>query len=51
MAESAFDRLAKKIASRGYSKKSADAIAATIGRRKYGRAGMAAKAAVGRKNK
>lgn len=50
MAESAFDRLANKIAGReGYSKKRADAIAASIGRKKYGNAGMAAKAAAGRR--
>lgn len=48
MAQSAFDKLAGKLAKK---KGVTDprALAAVIGRRKYGAAGMAAKAAAGRK--
>jgi hypothetical protein len=46
-----FKKLSKSIQRKGKSKKSADAIAATIGRKKYGKAGMAKKAVAGRKRK
>jgi len=43
-----WDKLVKELMAKGHSKKSAENIAATIGRKKYGAAGMAAKAAAGR---
>ena len=46
-----FKKLSKRIQRQGKSKKSADAIAANIGRKKYGRKGMARKAAAGRAKK
>ena len=47
--QSKFKRLSRKIQKKGKSKASADRIAAAIGRKKYGRAGMARKAAAGRR--
>lgn len=46
-----FKKLSKKIQRKGHSKKSADAISASIGRKKYGRKGFARMAAKGRKRK
>jgi hypothetical protein len=46
-----FKKLSSKIQRSGKSKKSADAIAATIGRKKYGAKGMARKAAAGRRKR
>lgn len=43
-----FKKLSNKIQKQGHSKKSADAIAASIGIKKYGKAGMAKKAAAAR---
>lgn len=43
-----FKKLSRKIQKSGKSKKSADAIAATVGRKKYGKKRMARKAAAGR---
>lgn len=43
-----FDKLSNKIQGEGKSKESADAIAYSIGAKKYGKAGMAKKAAAGR---
>ncbi len=48
---SKFKQLSKKIQKEGHSKESADAIAASIGRKKYGKAWMAKKAAAGRAKK
>lgn len=44
-----FKKLSKKIQRKGKSKASADRIAASIGRKKYGKKGMARKAAAGRR--
>jgi hypothetical protein len=44
----AFNKLSSSIQKSGKSKESADAIAYSIGVKKYGKAGMAAKAAAGR---
>ena len=44
-----FQELSGKLQKKGKSKESADALAAWIGRKKYGKAGMAAKSAAGRK--
>lgn len=50
MAESKFKKLQGKIERKeGYSKERAGAIAASIGRKKYGAAGMAKKSAAGRR--
>lgn len=50
MAESKFKKLSGKIQRKeGYTKAEADATAAKIGREKYGKAGMARKAAAGRR--
>jgi hypothetical protein len=50
MAHLGFKKLEKKIERKeGYGKKRADAIAAAVGRKKYGTKGMAKKAAAGRK--
>jgi hypothetical protein len=46
---SKFKKLAAKIKKSGKSASSANAIAASIGIKKYGKKGMAAKAAAGRK--
>jgi hypothetical protein len=46
---SKFSELSKKIQAEGKSKQAADAIAASIGRKKYGKQGMAKKAAKGKK--
>lgn len=46
---SKFDKLSKKIQGKGKSKKAADAIAASIGRKKYGKAKFQKMAAKGRK--
>lgn len=43
-----WDKLVKKLMAEGKSKESAEKIAATIGRKKYGKSGMAAKSAAGR---
>lgn len=51
MAESKFKKLSKQIQKQWHDKKSADAIAASIGRKKYGKKWMAKKAAAGRKKK
>ncbi len=48
---SRFSKLSDKIQKSGKSKKSADAIAASIGRKKYGKTKMAQMAAKGRKKK
>ncbi len=48
---SRFSKLSAKIQQSGKSKKSADAIAASIGRKKYGKTKMAKMAAKGRKKK
>lgn len=44
-----FKKLSRKIQKKGKTKKSADAIAASIGRKKYGAKGMARKATAGRR--
>ena len=44
-----FKKLAGEIEGEGKSKESADAIAASIGRKKYGKKGMQKKAAAGKK--
>lgn len=46
---SAFKILVRKLMKKGHSEESAKRIAAAIGRAKYGKAGMAAKAAAGRR--
>lgn len=46
---SAFKKLQGKLEAKGNSKKDAAAIAASIGRKKYGKKGMAKKAAAGRR--
>ena len=46
-----FEKLSDKIQAEGNSKEQADAIAAAIGRKKYGKAGMAKMAAAGKKKK
>jgi len=46
-----FARLVDRLRARGYSEKRARAIAATIGRRKYGSKQMAQWAAAGRKRR
>lgn len=48
---SKFNELSKKIQKQWHSKQSADAIAASIGRKKYGAEWMAKKAAEGKKKK
>ena len=48
---SKFKELSNKLQAKGKSKDSADALAAWIGRKKYGKAGMAAKSAAGRKKR
>jgi hypothetical protein len=44
-----FDKLSKEIQSEGKSKKAADAIAASVGRKKYGKEQMAAWSSQGKK--
>ena len=44
-----FKRLSSKLQRKGHSKSSANAIAASIGRKKYGAKGMARKSAAGRR--
>jgi hypothetical protein len=51
LAISKFKQLQNKLQKEGHSASSAAAIAATIGRKKYGKAGMARKAAAGGKKK
>jgi hypothetical protein len=46
---SKFDQMVKKLEAQGHSNMSAKAIAAYIGRKKFGAKGMAAKAAAGRR--
>lgn len=46
-----FKKLSSKIQKEWHTKKEADAIAASIGRKKYGKKWMAKKAAAGRKKK
>ena len=46
-----FKKLSKKIQKSGKSKKAADAIAAVVGRKKYGKAKFANMAARGRRRK
>jgi hypothetical protein len=48
---SKFKRLASKIRRSGKSASAANAIAASIGIKKYGKKGMAAKSAAGKKKK
>ena len=48
MARIGFDALVKKLIAEGHTEDSAKRVAADIGRRKYGRAGLAALAAAGR---
>jgi hypothetical protein len=48
---SRFKKLSKKIQKSGKSKKAANAIAAAIGRKKYGKTKFAKMAAAGRKRK
>tara|TARA_R110002073_G_scaffold63566_3_gene159241 strand:+ start:1633 stop:1785 length:153 start_codon:yes stop_codon:yes gene_type:complete len=48
---SKFSRLAAKIRKSGKSASAANAIAASIGIKKYGKAGMAKKAAAGKRKK
>lgn len=49
---SKFSKLSAKIGKKeGLSKERSDAIAASIGRKKYGKRGMARKAAAGRKKR
>ncbi len=50
-AKSKFDKLTGKLEAQGQPAAAAKAIAASIGRKKYGAAGMAAKAAAGKKAK
>ena len=45
----AFKRLVAQLMKKGQSKEAAQKIAYSIGAKKYGKAGMAAKAAAGRK--
>ena len=47
----AFKKLESKLEKKGYSKKSAGAIAYSAGAKKYGKEGMAKKAAAGRRKK
>lgn len=50
MAESKFNKLSSKIQKKeGYTKEQADATAAKIGMEKFGKKGMAKKAAAGKK--
>jgi len=49
MAKIGFKKLTKKLAAKGA--RNPKALAASIGRKKYGKAGMAAKAAAGRRKK
>lgn len=49
MARIGFNKLTGQLEKKGYSEESAKAIAASIGRKKYGAKGMAKKAAAGRK--
>jgi|TARA_R100001463_G_scaffold50547_1_gene100881 GH24 family phage-related lysozyme (muramidase) len=46
----AFDRMVKKLMAQGKSKEAAKKIAYSIGVNKYGKKGMARKAAAGRRN-
>lgn len=46
---SAFKKLVEKLVREGHSEESAKRIAAYIGMKKYGKSGMAAKAAAGRR--
>lgn len=46
-----FKKLSQKIQKEGYDKQQAKAIAASVGRKKYGAKKMASMAAKGRKNK
>ena len=48
---SRFSKLSSKIQKTGKSKKSADAIAASIGIKKYGKKGMSKMSAAGRRRK
>lgn len=49
MVKIGFKKLQNKLQKEGNSKKAAGAIAASIGRKKYGKAGMAKKAVAGKK--
>lgn len=51
MAKIGFKKLQGKLQKQGNSKAAAGAIAASIGQKKYGKAGMAKKAAAGKKGK
>ncbi len=51
MARMGFKKLEGKLEKQGHSKDSADRIAASIGRKKYGRKGMARKSAAGRRKR
>jgi hypothetical protein len=46
-----FKRLSRSLQRKGHSKGSADAIAASIGRKKYGAKGMARKSAAARRKR
>jgi hypothetical protein len=46
-----FKALESKLENKGYSKSSADAIAASVGRKKYGKKKFAEMSAAGRKHK
>lgn len=46
---SAFEVMVKKLMDKGHSEESAKRIAYSIGEKKYGKSGMAAKAAAGRR--
>jgi len=49
MPKGGFKQFTSSLRKKGYSASSADKIAASAGRKKYGKAGMAKKAAAGRK--
>ena len=49
MPKGGFKQFTSSLRKKGYSASSADKIAASVGRKKYGKAGMAKKAAAGRK--
>ncbi len=49
MPKGGFKKFSSSLQKKGYSKKSANAIAASVGRKKYGKEGMAKKAAAGRR--
>jgi len=51
MARIGFKKLVQKLQRKGYSKKSAQRIAYSIGVKKYGKQGMIKKAVAGRKKK